>query len=89
MITTISDKWSKLALSVLGDKGGKHCHWCKFIDCDDGEAHCLYKESQFCDDDRIRTWDGLDCASKCTLFELDGWYTDDINYDTVFGNKHK
>ena len=82
----ISSKWSRLAESVLGDKEGKHCHWCKFIDTDtyEGEAHCQNEHSQYCDGDRIRTWDGLECADKCGFFELDEWYTDDKNYDEYF-----
>lgn len=85
MSKQISSKWSKLALSVLGDVAGRHCHWCRFIDTEEGEAHCLNKDSPYCDDGRIRTWDGLECASKCKVFELDGWYTDDKNYNKTFG----
>ena len=80
----ISPKWSKLALHVLGDKDGRHCHWCKFIDFEEGEAHCINGDSPFCDGDRIRTWDGLECASKCKAFQLDDWYTDDKNYEEYF-----
>jgi len=82
---TISVKWSRLALSVLGDKDGRHCHWCKFIDSDGDTVCCSNKDSPFCDDDRIRTWDGLECASKCKVFELNKWYTDDKNYEEYFG----
>ena len=81
---SISPKWSKLALSVLGDKNGRHCHWCKFMESDDGEVHCINKDSPFCDGNRIRTWDGLECASKCGVFELDDWYTKDKNYEEYF-----
>ncbi len=83
-MSIISVKWTKLAKSVLGDETGRHCHWCKYIDCDDGEAHCLNENSQFCDGDRIRTWDGLHCASRCKAFELDDWYTEDKNYEEYF-----
>ena len=84
---SISPKWSRLAESVLGDKTGRHCHWCKFIKTGEGEACCSNKNSPYCDGDRIRTWDGLECASKCSVFELDVWYTGDKNYDKYFGGK--
>jgi len=77
---TITEKWSKLANAVLGDVLGRHCHWCKFIDSDGDTARCSNKESLFSDGDRIRTWDGLGCASECKQFELDEWYQDDKNY---------
>ncbi len=77
----ISPKWSKLALSVLGDKNGRHCHWCKFIRTDGDIAICTNKDSLFCDGDRIRTWDGLECASQCKVFELDDWYSDNKKYE--------
>ncbi len=83
-MNTISFKWSRLAKGVLGDKTGRHCHWCEFMESDDGEVHCLNKDSQFCDGDRIRTWDGLSCASQCKVFKLDVWYTDDKNYKEYF-----
>ena len=76
----ISSKWSDFALSLFGNKGGEHCHWCKFIESDGGEAHCINKKSEFCDEDRIRTWDGIGCAKKCGYFELDEWYTSDANF---------
>lgn len=76
----ISPKWSKLAENVLGDKDGRHCHWCKFLQSDGDTVHCSNKDSPYCDGDRIRTWDGLECASKCSVFELDDWYTLDRNY---------
>lgn len=77
----ITSKWSRLAKSVLGDEQGRHCHWCKFIeDSGEGTVSCSNKDSPYCDGDRIRTWDGLVCASKCKVFELDDWYTDDKNY---------
>ena len=81
----ISTKWLELAKSVLGNETGKHCHWCKFINCYDGIAECSNPKSKFCDGDRIRTWDGLECASKCGLFEIDEWYTSDNNYEGIFG----
>lgn len=81
----ISGKWSQLALSMLGDKNGRHCHWCQFIHCEDSTAECFNEASPFCDGDRIRTWDGLECASKCKVFELDDWYTEDKNYEEYFG----
>ena len=82
----ISPKWSKLAKAVLGDKSGRHCHWCKFIQSveDGSEVHCSNKDSPFCDGDRIRTWDGQECASKCKVFELDEWYTQDENHEAYF-----
>jgi len=80
----ISEKWSELAKSILGDESGRHCHWCKFIDTHDGIAECSNKDSPFYDGDRIRTWDGLGCAKKCPFFELDDWYMDDRNYDKIF-----
>jgi len=83
----ISPKWSKLAESILGNKEGKYCHWCKFINCHDGIAECSNPKSKFCDDDRIRTWDGLECASECGLFKLDDWYIDDKNYEATFNIK--
>jgi hypothetical protein len=79
----ISPKWSKLAENMLGDKNGRHCHWCKFINTHDGIAECSNPQSEFCDGDRIRTWDGLGCAAECKLFELDDWYTDDKNYEEM------
>jgi len=84
MKKNISTKWSRLALSVLGDKDGRHCHWCKYMQSEEGEVTCTNKNSPFCDGDRIRTWDGLGCASVCKVFELDDWYTNDNNYDEYF-----
>jgi hypothetical protein len=82
--TNISPKWTKLSVSVLGNKNGIHCHWCKYKKSKDGEVHCTNKKSMFSDKDRIRTWDGDYCAKKCGLFELDKWYSDDKNYDEYF-----
>jgi hypothetical protein len=80
----ISPKWIPVAIGWLGNKDGKHCHWCKFMKSDDGEVTCKNPDSQFCDGDRIRTWDGLWCAERCGLFELDEWYTKNENYDSFF-----
>ena len=84
MKTGISKKWIDVAKFWTGNKNGKHCHWCKFIITEDGEATCGNTLSKFCDGDRIRSWDGLDCAKQCGLFELDDWYKDDKNYDEYF-----
>lgn len=81
---TISPKWSNFAERLLGDKDGKHCHWCKYMKSEDGEVTCTNPKSEFCDGDRIRTWDGLYCAEKCGSFELNEWYTKDENFDTFF-----
>lgn len=83
-MSEISPKWSRLAEAVLGDKGGRHCHWCEFIDSDGDTARCSNGDSPFCDSDRIRTWDGLECAKQCKFFKLDDWYTDDKNYEKCF-----
>lgn len=84
MEKTISPKWSSLAKSILGEKNGRHCHWCEFANPDEGEVTCLNEKSEFCDGDRIRTWDGIKCASRCGAFKLDVWYTNDKNYDITF-----
>ena len=80
----ISEKWKQIASGWLGDESGRHCHWCKHMVSEDGCVTCGNKASPFCDGDRIRTWDGLDCASKCPVWELNEWYTDDANYDSTF-----
>jgi len=82
-MTSISPKWAKIAESFLRDRTGRHCHWCKFIDLDEDTAQCSNEDSPYCDGDRIRTWDGLECASKCNVFELDDWYTDDKNFESL------
>jgi len=51
---------------------------------EEGEVTCTNKDSPYCDGDRIRTWDGLECATKCPVFELDDWYTADKNYEEYF-----
>lgn len=81
--TGISEKWKNLAIAFVGNEQGKHCHWCKHIVTDDGSAECGNKASKFCDDDRIRSWDGEHCASECGLFELDDWYKSDANFDSL------
>lgn len=83
----ISLKWQSLSYALFGNYHGKHCHWCRFKKSNDGEVYCTNKKSMFHDGDRIRTWDGVYCAKKCGLFELDEWYTDDKNYDDYFGIK--
>ncbi len=81
----ISPKWSKLSQHVLGNPSGIHCHWCVFHKSTiDGEVYCANKSSKYCDGGRIRTWDGEECAKKCSLFKLDNWYTDDKNYEEYF-----
>ena len=83
----ISPKWAEVAISVLGDKNGQHCHWCKYIKHEDGYSFCTHPQSKFNDDDRIRSWDGLECAKECGCFKLDDWYTKDKNYEKYFGKK--
>lgn len=85
----ISPKWSELAESFIGSKEGRHCHWCKHIEIREGEASCANPKSKFNDGDRIRTWDGLDCASECHCFELDEFYTKDENYDKTFKERKR
>ena len=80
----ISPKWIPVAKGWLGNEEGKHCHWCKFKDTEEGEVTCSNPKSKFCDGNRIRTWDGLGCAEECGFFELDEWYTKDENYDEYF-----
>ena len=80
----ISPKWSKLAKSVVGNKEGKHCHWCKHMKSEDGEVTCENPKSKFSDGERIRTWDGEGCANECGVFELSPWYESDKNYDKYF-----
>jgi hypothetical protein len=82
----ISKKWKPVAWAWLGNKQGKHCHWCEFMDSEDGEVTCGNPESKFCDGNRIRTWDGLQCAKECGHFILNEWYTKDENYDSTFKN---
>ena len=82
--TGISKRWEKVALSFLGEKTGKHCHWCKYMVSEDGDVTCGNKASQFCDGDRIRSWDGLECARKCGVFGLNEWYKSDENYRKTF-----
>jgi len=85
----ISKKWKPVAIAWVGNKYGKHCHWCSFMDSDDGEVTCSNPNSKFCDGDRIRTWDGLECAKECGVFELNEWYTKDENYDGIFKNNNE
>jgi hypothetical protein len=80
----ISPKWIPFAKGWLGNKDGKHCHWCKFAEFDEGEVTCGNPKSKFCDGDRIRSWDGLGCAEECGLFEISDWYTKDENFETTF-----
>jgi hypothetical protein len=80
----ISPKWKPVAKGWLGNSNGKHCHWCSFAEFGDGEVTCGNPKSKFHDGDRIRTWDGLQCAKECGLFELDKWYTEDKNFDDYF-----
>ena len=77
----ISPKWSELATGWLGVASGRHCHWCKHIVHDDGESTCGNDKGKFYDGDRIRTWDGVDCAAECECFELSEYYTDDKNLE--------
>lgn len=81
--TRISPKWAKFAEGWLGTADGRHCHWCKYIHCEDGGAECENIKSPFCDGDRIRTWDGIVCATNCPVFELDDWYKSDNNFDSI------
>lgn len=77
----ISKKWKDVARMWLGDEWGRHCHWCKFIEYDDGCSFCKKPKSKFADGNRIRSWDGKQCAEECGLFELKDWYKDDKKYD--------
>lgn len=81
----ISEKWKVISKNWLGIDDSKHCHWCKSIKHDDGESHCSNPNSKFNDGDRIRTWDGVYCATNCNCFELDEYYTSDETYDNYFG----
>lgn len=85
--TGISKQWEAIAESWLGEKSGRHCHWCRHMKSEDGEVTCTNKASKFCDGDRIRTWDGLGCAKECGLFELDDWYKSDENVAKTFGGE--
>lgn len=86
--TGISPKWRKLAKNVLGVAIGRHCHWCKYMVSNDGEVTCGNPKSPFAaDGDRIRTWDGVECAKQCRVFELNEWYKSDENYDKTFSGK--
>lgn len=85
----ISNKWSKVAQSWLGDKNGKHCHWCKFMKSEEGEVTCENPKSKFNDGERIRTWDGLACAKECGVFELDKHYTTDKTFNEYFKSTNK
>lgn len=80
----ISAKWKHIAASWLGTSSGRHCHWCKYMLSEEGEVRCGNQNSQFCDGDRIRSWDGATCAAECSVFELDEWYTCDENFDKTF-----
>ena len=82
--TSISPLWSKLAKSVLGNKYGIHCHWCKSMSSDEGEITCKNPKSKFNDGDRIRIGDGEGCAKECGLFELDEDYKSDEMYNKTF-----
>lgn len=82
--TGISPKWKPVARMWLGNKDGQHCHWCKHAIFDEGTVECGNAASKFCDGDRIRSWDGLECAKECGVFELADWYKDDKNYDKYF-----
>lgn len=75
----ISSGWSKIAKNWVGNKEGKHCHWCRFAKFDEGEVFCKNKKSKFNDGDRIRSWDGEGCADECGQFEIGQYYTDDKN----------
>ncbi len=87
--TGISSKWPKMSRAWLGNKTGRHCHWCKFILCEDGEANCNNTKSKFFEGGRIRSWDGEYCAKECGLFELSDWYKDDKNFDAYFATANK
>ena len=75
----IGKKWGRFAKSWLGNVEGRHCHWCKFMKSEDGEVTCEHPDSVYNDGDRIRSWDGEECAEKCGHFELNEYYTDDNN----------
>jgi len=85
----IDSKWTKLAKGFVGNKEGKHCHWCKHMDNKkfEGEVYCSNKNSKFSDNQRIRTWDGEGCAEECGHFQLDAWYEDGKNFDAMFKEK--
>lgn len=83
-ITGISKEWSIVANAWLGNKYGKHCHWCKYMLSEEGEVTCNNPDSKFFDGERIRSWDGLYCAEECGLFELNSWYKDDKNFYEYF-----
>ncbi len=85
--TGISPKWSNMAVGWLGNKDGRHCHWCRSIRHDDGCSYCDHPQSKFNDGDRIRTWDGEYCAKKCKYFKLDDGYKDDENLDSILKPK--
>jgi hypothetical protein len=87
MKTGISEQWSIVAKVFLGKKSGKHCHWCKYHLTEEGEVTCINEKSKFCDEGRIRSWDGIYCAKKCGLFELEDWYKDDKNCQEYFKKK--
>lgn len=82
--TGISSRWAEVARGCLGNSEGIHCHWCVHAKFDEGEVTCGNEKSKFCDDDRIRTWDGEYCAKECGLFELSEWYKDDKNFESYF-----
>lgn len=83
MKTGISEQWKLVAKCWVGNKNGKHCHWCKHIDHDGelGTSNCIHPKSKFNDGNRIRSWDGEACAEECGFFELQDWYKDDDNID--------
>ena len=82
--TGISEKWSKMSISWLGNPDGMHCHWCEYSVSEDGEVTCSNKKSKYFDGNRIRTWDGEECAKNCLEFDLSDWYKSDENYDKTF-----
>ena len=82
----ISEKWKNVAKYWLGNEDGIHCHWCEYIEHDDGSSYCIHKQSKFNDGDRIRGWDGKYCANNCKYFTLSDWYTKDENFDLCFNN---
>lgn len=80
----IGKAWSRIAASFVGSAEGRHCHWCEYIKHEDGESVCTNPASKYCDGDRIRTWDGNECAETCGVFKLSAWYEDDENIRKYF-----
>jgi hypothetical protein len=84
---TISPEWSRIAENFIGKADGRHCHWCRHIEHDDGASYCNNPDSKLSDGERIRSWDGAQCAAECPVFSLDPWYEDDANVEKYFDTK--